>query len=131
MPNKVDLMNILDLGIETVDVAELASAIEIHRREDEGNEVITRIPDEAIVVLFDTSGSMNTKFSSTEDYTRLDLTKQIFESFADRTIGYNLKNITSLVLFNSKVTKICTFTENVLTFTRTAKSIQAEGQTKL
>lgn len=130
-PNKVDLMNILDRNTETVDIAELASKIEIYTKDDVGTPIITQIPDEAIAVLFDVSGSMNILFSSVDKYTRLDLTKAIFDSFADRTIGFNLKNVISLILFNSEVTKPSGFTENPLTFTNLVKKTEANGQTKL
>ena len=51
--------------------------------------VITREPKEAIVVLFDHSGSMGSKFFNEVDLKRIGAVKLFFEALAYRTIAYN------------------------------------------
>jgi Mg-chelatase subunit ChlD len=51
--------------------------------------VITREPKEAIVVLFDISGSMGSKFFNEVDLKRIGAVKLFFEALAYRTIAYN------------------------------------------
>ncbi|CAG9312007.1 unnamed protein product [Blepharisma stoltei] len=131
-PNKITLMNVIDKSCEDVDVSELASQLEINIVEEEQKELITRTPEEAIAVLFDNSSSMdNQYFGSKDKFKRVDAIKQFFESFSDRTIGYDLKNIVSLYVFNSDVQKISNFTENIITFVNQTKILNPKGTTKL
>ena len=54
---------------------------------------VTQIPDEAIVVLLDISGSMEAQFFECQDLERMGAVKAFFNAFADRTMAYNLKNV--------------------------------------
>jgi hypothetical protein len=71
--------------------------------------LVRREPKEAIVVLFDISGSMQLDF--TEGLERLGACKAFFNAFADRTIAYNFPHVISLVFFDSLIEKMCGFTE--------------------
>lgn len=51
--------------------------------------VITREPREAIVVLFDISGSMGGRFFNEPDLKRIGACKLFFEALAYRTIAYS------------------------------------------
>ena len=130
-PNNVDLMNIITRVLTTVDIDDLASAIEMRNPGQVGQEVITRNPDEAIVVVFDVSGSMNAKFFDDPDFTRIDATKEFFETFTDRNAGFDFSHVISLLLFSSNLTRACGFTENIVTFAAHIQNAAAGGGTKL
>lgn len=130
-PNKVDLMNILTRSVQMIDIDDLASAIEMRNPTQIGQEVITRNPDEAIVVVFDVSGSMGTRFFDDQDFTRLDATKEFFETFTDRTAGFDFSHVISLLLFSTSMTRACGFTENVVTFSSHIQNAGSGGGTKL
>ena len=130
-PNKVDLMNILTRQVNMIDIDDLASAIEMRNPGGIGQEVITRNPDEAIVVVFDVSGSMGTKFFDDPDFNRLDATKEFFETFTDRNAGFDYAHVISLLLFSTNMTRACGFTENIVTFAAHIQNAQSGGGTKL
>lgn len=130
-PNKVDLMSILTRNVSMVDIDDLASAIEMRNPGQVGQEVITRNPDEAIVVVFDVSGSMGTKFFDDPDFNRLDATKEFFETFTDRNAGFDYAHVISLLLFSTNMTRACGFTENIVTFSAHIQNAQSGGGTKL
>jgi ubiquitin-protein ligase len=130
-PNKVDLMNILTRACTSIDIDDLASAIEMRNPGQAGQEVISRNPDEAIVVVFDVSGSMGTRFFDDQDFTRLDATKEFFETFTDRNAGFDLNHVISLLLFSSNLNRACGFTENIVTFAAHIQNAAHGGGTKL
>lgn len=72
--------------------------------------VITREPKEAIVVLFDISGSMGGKFFNEADLKRIGACKLFFEALAYRTIAYNFEHVVSLVFFDHNIEIQCDFT---------------------
>lgn len=65
--------------------------------------VITRDPKEAIVVLFDISGSMGSKFFNEQDLKRIGAVKSFFEALAYRTIAYNFEHVVSLIFFDYQI----------------------------
>ena len=71
--------------------------------------VINREPKEAIVVVLDVSGSMGEDFGG--GLLRIGAVKAFFHAFADRTMAYDFKHVISLIFFDSKVQKICNFTD--------------------
>mgnify|MGYP000149540891 FL=1 len=129
-PNKVDLMNVLTRDNLSIDVDDLAGQLEMQSTE-ESKESITRVPDEAIVVVFDKSSSMNSPFVNEREYTRVNATKQFFENFSDRTVGFDYHHVLSLLLFSSSTTKVCNFTENLSAFASYVHTTAASGSTKL
>ena len=130
-PNKVELMNIITRTLTVIDIDDLASAIEMKNPTQVGQEVITRNPDEAIVVVFDISGSMGTRFFDEHDFTRLDATKEFFETFTDRNAGFDFNHVISLILFSSSMTRACGFTENIVTFGSHVQNAKHGGGTRL
>ena len=130
-PNKVELMNVITRNLTVIDIDDLASAIEMKNPTQVGQEVITRNPDEAIVVVFDISGSMGTRFFDEPDFTRLDATKEFFETFTDRNAGFDFNHVISLILFSSSITRACGFTENIVTFSSHVQNSRHGGGTKL
>ena len=129
--NKVDLMNILTRTLVTIDIDDLASAIEMRNPTEIGKELITRNPDEAIVVVFDVSGSMGTKFFNEIEFTRLDATKEFFETFTDRNAGFDFSHVISLLLFSNTLKRACGFTENIVTFSSHVQNASSGGGTRL
>lgn len=77
---------------------------------------ISNPPNEAIVVLLDISGSMDELFYNSEDLTRMGVVKAFFNTFADRTMAYNLKHVISLVYFDHRIIEKCSFTELFILF---------------
>lgn len=130
-PNKVELMNVITRNLTVIDIDDLASAIEMKNPTQVGQEVITRNPDEAIVVVFDISGSMGTRFFDEPDFTRLDATKEFFETFTDRNAGFDFNHVISLILFSSSMTRACGFTENIVTFASHVQNAKHGGGTRL
>ncbi|CAD8117953.1 unnamed protein product [Paramecium sonneborni] len=92
---------------------------------------ITNPPNEAIVVLLDISGSMDELFYDSEDLTRMGVVKAFFNTFADRTMAYNLKNVISLVYFDDRIIEKCSFTELFILFKDLVNKAKSAGQTKL
>ncbi|XP_051997687.1 uncharacterized protein LOC127654531 [Xyrauchen texanus] len=114
----------------TVDVNLLANTLR-DAREDLTFRV-SKPPKEAIVVLFDSSSSMGEEcFDEDCKMKRIDATKQIFDSFGNRCMAYNLEHIICLVKFNSKVKTLHTFTETVETFKVYVHKLRANGRTLL
>ena len=130
-PNKVDLMNIITRQVFMIDIDDLASAIERRNPGQVGKEEITRNPDEAIVVVFDVSGSMGSSFFDEPDFNRLDATKEFFETFTDRNAGFDYNHVISLLLFSTEMTRACGFTENIVSFAAHIQNARAGGGTKL
>ncbi len=100
--------------------------------------MITREPEEAVVVVFDASGSMNlayetiVKSDGTEEYvTRLMATQSFFKAFADRTMAYNFRHVVALVIFNNSIDLRCQFTESFLSFKWHIDKISPNFSTRL
>jgi uncharacterized protein with von Willebrand factor type A (vWA) domain len=104
--NSVSIFDCLTSDEKEVDCDDLATTLESQNIGDTLIlEIITRPPKEAIVVLLDTSSSMNSDFFN-EAVSRLDAVKIFFSSFSDRTMAYDLHHVISLVLFSSEVRTI-------------------------
>ena len=93
-------------------------------------ENYSRTPEEAIAVLVDTSGSMETIFLDTNK-TRSTIAKDFFNSFVNKSIGYNLAQVISLKTFDTIVKKVADFTENVYKFCEYLETIKCEGGTSI
>lgn len=63
---------------------------------------ITRDPEEAIALLFDISGSMDTQFFGEKELKRIGAVKAFFSAFADRTMAYDFHHVVSLVFFDNQ-----------------------------
>ncbi|XP_066523700.1 uncharacterized protein [Hoplias malabaricus] len=93
---------------------------------------VTKTPKEAIVVLFDSSSSMSEEcFDDECQMKRIDAIKQVFDSFSNRCMAYNFDHVICLVKFDSKVTTLHTFTENLETFKEHVHGLTAVGRTLL
>lgn len=93
--------------------------------------VITRTPKQAIVVLFDISGSMATKYFKEKDLNRIGACKSFFEALAYRTIAYSFEHVISLVFFDNNINVCCSFTEAIYDFNRWVASAAPTGSTRL
>lgn len=93
--------------------------------------VITREPKEAIVVLFDISGSMGSKFFTEPDLKRIGACKLFFEALAYRTIAYNFEHVVSLIFFDYSIDVQCDFTESIYDFNRLIANANPRGSTML
>lgn len=93
--------------------------------------VITREPKEAIVVLFDISGSMGDKYFAEKDLKRIGACKLFFEALAYRTIAYSFEHVVSLTFFDNNIDVQLDFTEAIYDFNRLVSNAQPKGSTRL
>ena len=93
-------------------------------------ENYSRIPDEGICILIDTSISMSSPFLCTNK-NRITVAKDFFNSFVNKSIGYNLTQVISLKTFDTRVEKITDFTENVYKFCEYLEKVVCNGATSL
>ena len=63
----------------------------------QGIEAITRVPEEIIMVVLDTSGSMT--FPYLDEKSKYQSVLEAFEAFCNRTTAYDLKHVIGLILF--------------------------------
>jgi len=57
------------------------------------NEPVDEEPKEAIVVLFDVSGSMSGSFFADDKLSRMGAVNALFSAFADKTIAYEYNHV--------------------------------------
>ncbi len=91
--------------------------------------IITQEPEEVIVLLFDTSGSMQSEY--VKGLERINAAKTFFNAFADRAIAYKLKLAICLIMFSDKVEVVCQFTERFRSFKSHVELCLPKGTTKL
>ncbi|KAM9844539.1 uncharacterized protein ACBR49_011369 [Aulostomus maculatus] len=118
---------------QTVDVNLLAARTGDQR--DERTFVTTRTPKEAILVLIDTSSSMEEECYESADgnaeIKKINAVKELFDNFATRSMAYNFHHVIGLVKFDSMVKTLHTFTENLENFKLHIRSLEASGCTLL
>lgn len=133
MVNKVELLNVIEGSSVYADKNELALITDSYIDAiDEGvQKDISKVPEEAVAVVFDASESMSRPFFDSQEFSRLDVARQCFDCFADRCIGYNLSLVSSIVIFNNSIITGCKFTENILNFTNVIKGCRLAGGSKL
>ena len=93
---------------------------------------MTEAPDEAIVVLLDVSGSMGNKAGRS---TRLEVAKECFKVFAERTIAHGYKHAVGLTTFDNRVKHIFKLSEAAEAFieilVNKSSRIQLGGRTAM
>ncbi|XP_064816296.1 uncharacterized protein LOC135532787 isoform X2 [Oncorhynchus masou masou] len=129
-PQLIQVFDCLAGKFITVNVDELASQMRDVRSDQ--MFMTSRTPKEAILVLVDSSSSMNeTCYDSDDNMTRLDAVKQLFDNFATRSMAYDFHHVIGLVKFDSVVNTLHTFTETLETFKEHIHNLQATGCTVL
>ena len=91
--------------------------------------LITREPKECIVVVVDRSGSMG--INVFPNFSRLDVVKQLFKTFADRTNAYVYPHAIGLTVFDLQVTMITNVSETIGLFQNALDSIEKGRGTSL
>jgi len=115
---------------DTITIKTVATEVAVKQAEEIKDEIIiTEPPEEVIVLLFDTSGSMQEEY--VEKIEKLRAAKSFFFTFADRALGYNLKSAISLILFSHSITVKCQFTERFRSFKRHVESVSPAGSTRM
>ena len=69
-------------------------------------------PTEAIVVIFDTSGSMKSSFSNDKLISRMGAVNGFFSAFADKTLAFEYNHLVKLVCFASSIVDKCDFMDD-------------------
>ncbi len=91
-----------------------------------------REAEEAVFVLFDCSGSMHLSMDPQRNgMSRLAFAKQLFFSFSNRTIAYDLAHAVGLIKFGSTVEEVCALTMNLDVFADHVDALVAGGDTAL
>jgi hypothetical protein len=91
--------------------------------------VINSTPEEAIVLLFDTSQSMIVDYD--ENLVRIDAAKEFFYAFSDRVMAYKFPLVIALINFNHEIMLKCQFTEVFRSFKNHIEKLEPEGYTRL
>ena len=118
---KSDLHNPDDLAAQVTGVRQL------HHPSFKREGTITRTPKEAIVVILDRSGSMVLDMF---DYlSRLDVVKELFKTFADRSMAYNYHHVIGLTLFSGGVQVVSSVSEEFALFQDVVQDVEAHGRT--
>ena len=91
--------------------------------------VINSQPEEAIMVLFDISGSMGNHIS--QNLQRIQAAKEFFYAFADRIMAYRFKLVIALMIFHSTYSLKCNFTEVFRSFKNHVERCAPTGGTRL
>ncbi|KAA0715789.1 hypothetical protein E1301_Tti013876 [Triplophysa tibetana] len=129
-PNKIEVYDCLSGKMVTENVEDLAHILNDVRNDNTFK--LTKTPKEAIVVLFDSSSSMTEEcYDTATQMKRIEAVKQIFDSFSNRSMAYDLPHVICLVKFNTDVETILDFTENLETFKEQVHGIEASGYTRL
>lgn len=111
-----------------------ADTIDINRTGDDREDrtfVTTRTPEEAILVLIDTSSSMEEECYANAEIKKINAVKELFDNFATRTMAYNFYHVIGLMKFDSLVKLLHPFTENLEKFKEHVRCIEASGCTLL
>ncbi|XP_056442131.1 uncharacterized protein LOC130379374 isoform X2 [Gadus chalcogrammus] len=128
-PQDIKVLNFLSGKVETVNLDELAAST---GNLSDGQTFITcRTPKEAILVLIDTSNSMRVNCYDDLKMRKIDAAKELFDSFASRTMAYDFQHLISLVSFSSDVKLIHTFTETLEVFKEHLRDLKLRRKTVL
>ncbi|XP_042354028.1 uncharacterized protein LOC121951668 [Plectropomus leopardus] len=128
-PDMIRVLDCLDGKEKVVDVNLLAARTGDQR--DDQKFVTTRTPKEAILVLIDTSSSMEEECYGSAGIKKINIVKELFDNFATRTMAYDFYHVIGLVKFDSLVKILHTFTENLENFKDHIRNIEASGCTLL
>ena len=86
--------------------AKLSTSIQLSQPTFRKEGVISRPPKEAIIVILDRSRSM--KAMAFDRFKRIDIVKELFKTFADRSMAYNYHHVIGLTVF-SKTVEVISF----------------------
>nr|XP_046263975.1 uncharacterized protein LOC124069172 isoform X2 [Scatophagus argus] len=128
-PDMIKVHDCLDGKSISVDVNLLAARTGDHR--DDRTFVTTRSPKEAILVLIDTSSSMEDECYGSADIKKINVVKELFDNFATRSMAYDFHHVIGLVTFDSMVKTLHMFTENLEKFKEYIRNLEASGCTLL
>ncbi|XP_038573661.1 uncharacterized protein LOC119901939 isoform X1 [Micropterus salmoides] len=128
-PDMIRVLDCLDGKTKTVDVNLLAARTGDHR--DDRTFVTTRPPKEAILVLIDTSSSMEEECYVGAEIQKINAVKELFHNFATRSMAYDFHHVIGLVKFDSMVKTLHTFTENLEKFKEHVRKLEPSGCTLL
>ena len=90
---------------------------------------ITRTPMEAIVVILDRSGSMT--INMFDCLSRLDIVKELFKTFADRSIAYNYHHVIGLTVFSKNLEVISLASEAFVHFQSALQDVDYDSGTAI
>ncbi|KAM6919292.1 uncharacterized protein FYW49_008813 [Xenentodon cancila] len=125
----IRVQDCLDGKEKVVDINVLAAMTGDHKNDK--IFVTTRTPKEAILVLIDTSSSMDEECYENAKITKMNTVKELLDNFATRTMAYDFHHVIGLVKFDSMVKILHTFTENLEKFKVQLRNIEASGCTLL
>ncbi|XP_029931219.1 uncharacterized protein LOC115375808 [Myripristis murdjan] len=128
-PEAIQVYDCIAGKLKTLDVDVLAAQTGDHR--DDHTFVTSRTPKEAILVMVDSSSSMNADCYGSVEMKRINAVKELFDNFATRTMAYDFHHVIGLVKFDSTVKTLHTFTETLEKFKEHIRNLEANGRTVL
>ncbi|XP_066575897.1 uncharacterized protein LOC136766383 [Amia ocellicauda] len=129
-PENVTVFDTLEGKDKNISVETLAYNL----RDVRSDQIIrtTRMPKEAILVIMDSSSSMQDEcYDKVTKMKRIDAVKQLFHAFANRSMAYDFKHVIGLMRVGGKATILHTFTETMETFKEYINSLKSSGNTPL
>ena len=88
-------------------------------------------PKEAIVVVYDVSGSMDCQYFDDGEISRQGAVNALFSAFADKTLAHNLNHIVQLFTFSTIITKKNEFNNDFENFINLVDGCIPDGCTAL
>ncbi|CAL8352925.1 unnamed protein product, partial [Boreogadus saida] len=128
-PQEIKVLHFLSGKEETVNLDELA--LRTGNLSDGQTFITCRTPKEAILVLMDTSSSMREECYGELKMRKIDAVKELFDSFATRTMAYDFHHVIGLVRFGTDVKLLHTFTETLEKFKEHLRDLKPNGMTVL
>ncbi|XP_038137619.1 uncharacterized protein LOC119781281 [Cyprinodon tularosa] len=128
-PDMIQVQDCLTGEENMVDLNVLAAKTGDHG--DNKTFVTSRTPKEAILVLMDTSSSMEEECYENAQIQKINAVKELFDNFATRSMAYDFHHIIGLVKFDSFVKTLHTFTENLEVFKEHLRDLKPSGCTLL
>ncbi|KAG7454163.1 bifunctional E2/E3 enzyme R795-like isoform 3 [Solea senegalensis] len=128
-PDVIIVHDCLDGKEKTVDVNVLAAMTGDQRAD--GSFITSRTPKEAILVLIDTSSSMEEECYGNAGIKKINAVKELFDNFASRSMAYDFHHVIGLVKFDAMVKTLHTFTENLEKFKVHIRNLEPNGCTLL
>ena len=118
-----------DLRDVDVLAAKLSTSLQLSQPAFKKEGVISRPPKEAIIVILDRSTSM--KVMAFDKFRRIHIVKELFKTFADRSMAYNYHHVIGLTVFSKTVEVISFASEAFVHFQAALQDVDHDNGTAI
>ena len=118
-----ELQNVDDLA------GKLSTSVQLSQPAFRKEGIISRPPKEAIIVILDRSRSMSV--TTFEKFRRIHIVKELFKTFADRSIAYNYHHVIGLTVFSRSVEVISCASEAFVHFQSALQDVDYDSGTAI